>query len=272
MIANHNEAMLGQFEQYLAQIALSPKTVTNYLADLRVFTRWAETTQAPQFSVTGVTADQIRQYRNYLLEEQGRAPSTVNRHLQALRKCCAYMAQTNLAPGNAAEEISLITAEKRCAPGAIKGADIDALLAAANNSRTFIARRDAAILHLLVNAGLRVAEVVGLKTGDVFFDYPGVHLTIRDSRGRGTRDIPLLPGVCGALKEWLLIRPRATVLPHLFLSQEGTPISTRTVQRIVNRCAKTAGVSGVTAQLLRRTYAVRLLKETANLELVRQRL
>ncbi len=272
MIARHNEAILSQFEQYLNQIALSPKTITNYLADLRVFTRWAENEHNANFSLIAVTPDQIRAYRDYLLTEQKRAPSTVNRHLQALRKCCAYITQANLAPRNAAEDIALVTTEKTPPPRILSAQEMEAILAAAGNARSFIARRDAAIIHLLLHAGLRVAEVVDLQTGDVAFDYPGVHLAIRDSRGRGGRDIPLQEETCHALKEWLRVRPKTTRYPNLFLSQEGKPISSRTVQRVVSRCAKAAGLGGVTAQLLRRTYAFHLLQQTANLELVRQRL
>jgi len=272
MIAQHNEALLNQFEQYLTQIALSPKTITNYLADLRVFTRWAEGEHDANFSLIAVTPDQIRAYRDYLLEKQGRAPSTVNRHLQALRKCCAYIAQTNLAPRNAAEDIALVATEKMPPPRIISSREIEAILKAAGNARSFIARRDTAILHLLIHAGLRVAEVVDLQTGDVAFDYPGVHLDVRDSRGRGGRDVPLQEDTCRALKEWLTVRPKTTRYANLFLSQEGKPISSRTVQRVVSRCAKAAGLRGITAQLLRRTYAFHLLQQTANLELVRQRL
>ncbi|NIW96001.1 MAG: tyrosine-type recombinase/integrase, partial [Phycisphaerae bacterium] len=135
-----------------------------------------------------------------------------------------------------------------------------------------IAKRDVAILHLLLNTGLRVAEVIDLQMDDVVFDYPGVHLKVRDSRGLGTRDIPLLPEVCRSLKDYLFIRSKTATSPHVFLTQEGRPLSSRTVQRIVSRCAQKAKLSGITAQLLRRTYAVHLLQETGDLDLVTQRL
>ena len=271
MSAERNRAILNQFEAYLTQIALSPKTVTNYLADMRSFTRWAEKTYGNDFFLIAVTPEQIRAYRSYLAEEQKRAASTVNRHLQALRKCCAYLAQANLAPVNAAEEISLVSAEKKTAPSALPTQKVEAFLQAAVQTRSAIAKRDAAIVNLLVGAGLRVAETSNLQMDDVIFDYPGVHLAVRDSRGQGKRDIPLSREVYSALKEWLVIRPK-NASPYVFLSQEARPVSARTIQRIVSRCAKTAGLNGVTAQLLRRTYALRLLEQTGDLDLVQQRL
>jgi site-specific recombinase XerD len=44
------------------------------------------------------------------------------------------------------------------------------------------------------------------------------------------------------------------------------------VQRIISDCAKTAGLEGVSAQSLRRTFAVQLWEKTKDLKLVSQRL
>jgi len=272
MATHPNEAILSQFEQHLIQISLSPKTIASYLTDLGIFIRWATETRSENFSIVQVTPDHIRAYLSYLLDDLGRAPSTVNRHLQALRKCCAYIAAVNLAPSNATEEIGLIKIEKQDTPKILSQTEISHLLEAAKEARTPIARRDLVILCLLLKAGLRVAEVANLQVDDLIFDYPGVHLAVRDSRGQGQRDIPLVPELCRMLKEYLAIRVKTTTSVHLFLTQEGKPLSTRTVQRIVSRCAKQAQLQGVTAQLLRRTYALRLLQETGDLNLVTRRL
>ena len=272
MVNKFDETILARFEQYLTQISLSPKTIASYLTDLTVFIRWATETYADNFSLLEAQPDQIRAYLTYLLNDLGRAPSTANRHLQALRKCCAYIAEINLAPANVAEEISLVSLKNQLECETLSPQNIAALLEAAGDTRASIAKRDKAILRLLLNTGLRVAEVVDLRLDDVVFDYPGVHLIVRDSRGWGVREIPLAAEVCRSLKDYLLIRPKTAAAVHLFLTQEGKPLSSRTVQRIVSRCAGQAKLSGVTAQLLRRTYAVDLLQETGDLDLVTQRL
>jgi len=267
-----NDNILNQFEQYLSQIALSPKTITNYLADLRVFVRWAERTYDQNFSLQHVSPDQIRAYREEMIRLK-RASSTINRHLQALRKCCNYLAQTNLAPANAATEIPLVrvTTGKK-GKRILTAEQVSQLIKAAKNTRPSIAKRDVAIVHLLVNAGLRVTEVVDLRMDDVQFDFPGVHLSVRDARGYGIRDIPLPDEVCTVLKEWLVIRAKSAPYENVFLSQEGRPISARTVQRIVHRCATEMGHVRITPQTLRRTYAYNLYHQTDDVELVQHRL
>ena len=272
MALTANEGLLAQFERYLLQTSLSPKTIENYLADLGAFIRWASGTYSEDFLIVQVKTEQIRAYITHLLDDLGRAPSTVNRHLQALRKCCSFLVAFDLSPSNAADEIALVSVTAEQTPKTLTQTEIDLFLKAANGTRVAIAKRDAAILQLLVNTGLRVTELVNLKVDDVVFDHPGVHLRIQDSRNLDKRNIPLPGQVCRMLKEYLLVRPKTLSSEHVFLTQEGNPLSTRTVQRIVNRCSKQAGVSGVTAQLLRRTYAMHLLQETKDLVEVSQRL
>lgn len=272
MATQIDETILTQFERHLTQIALSPKTIASYLADIGLFMRWAGQSQPETFSVLQITPDQIRSYLGYLLHDLGRAPSTVNRHLQALKKYGAYIVATDLAPINPAEEIPQVQQDSLPAPRGLSAPQVDALLRATQQTRSAIAKRDLAILSLLVKAGLRVAEVVQLAADDVVFDYPGVHLTVLDSRGLDKREVPLTAEVCRHMKAYLLVRPATARSSHLFLSQEARAISTRTVQRVVSRCAKEADLPNVTAQLLRRTYALRLWQETSNLTLVSKRL
>jgi site-specific recombinase XerC len=107
---------------------------------------------------------------------------------------------------------------------------------------------------------------------DVRFDHPGIHLMVKDGRHGEARKVPLEGGLPYALSEYLRVRPNVEEEAHLFLSREGRPLSTRSVQRIVRARAQAAGLEGVSPQTLRRTYASRLLVTTGDLALVSQRL
>jgi integrase/recombinase XerD len=73
------------------------------------------------------------------------------------------------------------------------------------------------------------------------------------------------------LDDYLKVRPESRA-ENLFLSQEGRSLSPRTVQRIISDCAHGAGITGVTAQSIRRTFAARLFQKTEDLALVSKRL
>jgi site-specific recombinase XerC len=58
------------------------------------------------------------------------------------------------------------------------------------------------------------------------------------------------------------------MVAHLFLSQQGTPISARSVQRLIREHAAAAGLGEVSASTLRRTYARTVWKTTGDLSQV----
>lgn len=273
MRSNQDEAILTTFEETLSQSALSSSTIVNYLADLRAFLRWGRQKISPDFSLLHTSPDQVRLYRDYLAKELRRAPSTINRHLMSLRKFFVFALEIDKIGADPTSGVSLVQDNGQTTSRPLTDREIESLLAAARNgSRAGLVRRDVAILQLLLHTGLRVSEIINLKKDDLVFNHPGVHLQICDSQNENKiRYIPLPTKVYKAITDYLQIRPH-TATGNFFLSQEGRPISKRTVQRIITDCAKAAGIDGVSAQSMRRTFALQLLAETKDLALVSERL
>ena len=268
-----DEVILAKFEQALVQSALASSTVVNYLADLRAFLRWGKSEASGNFSLLKVTQGHIRLYRDYLVRQLNRTASTVNRHLMALRKFFTFARETGIVLEDPTRGVALVQDDGQVNSRPLSAGEAEQLLTAAQNgSRAGLVRRDIAILELLLATGLRVGEIVELHKDDVIFDHPGVHLRVSQGQERGQwRQLPLPARVCKALQDYLQVRPQ-TSIPFLFLSQEGRAISNRTVQRIIGDCARAAGLEGVSAQSLRRTFALHLFEQTRDLELVSRRL
>jgi len=274
MLTKHDEAILLRFEESLSQGAFSSSTIVNYLADLRAFLRWGREEIDADFSLSQVNTEHIRLYRDYLAQELNRAASTVNRHLMALRKFFAFAKELREISTNPTTTVTLVQANGQAGSRPLSSEEVERLLKAAQQgSRAGLVRRDVAILQLLLHTGLRVSEIANLQRDDLIFDNPGVHLQVCDASSEDKqRQLPLPGDVCKALNDYLRVRPQTTTTDHFFLSQEGRSISNRTVQRIITDCAKAAGLKGVSAQSLRRTFALQLLSETQNLALVSERL
>jgi site-specific recombinase XerD len=271
---NQDGLLLLRFEETLTLSALSPSTIVNYLADVRAFLRWGKAESGSQFSLDKVTQEHIRLYRYHLAQELNRAASTVNRHLMALKKFFAYAYQMGEIALDPTAGVSLVQDSGYAVSRHLDDQEINRLLEAAENgTRAGLIRRDMAIIQLLLHTGLRVSEIVSLRKDDLIFDNPGMRLQVRSGQEEAlARYLPLSNAVCKTLHNYLAVRPHSAKSDHLFLSQYGRQISSRTVQRIVSNCAKSAGVEGVSAQSLRRTYAVHLFAETNNLQLVSERL
>lgn len=76
--------MLADFETHLRTQGRSPHTIRSYLSDLRQFARWFRQTNGEDLLPERVTAIDVREYRQYMLNVQRLKASTINRRLAAL--------------------------------------------------------------------------------------------------------------------------------------------------------------------------------------------
>jgi site-specific recombinase XerD len=253
------QQILERFELYLDHHALSPATVRNYVADLRAFARWhAARKTHPQT----LTASDFRAYREHLCNETKHSPATVNRRLQSLRLFGRFLHEMGHAADNPSREIQLLPNGNghHPAPRTLTRAEIERLAESIRAGRPSLVQRDHAIVRLMAHAGLRVHEVAAVRFSDIVTTRRGMSVYIRE-RG-GERIVPLDPVAARALRDYLPTRPAIPRVDQLFLSQRGLPLSTRSVQRLVENYARVAGLKDVCAQTLRHTYAKNRLEET----------
>ena len=271
---DQDESILITFEETLIQSALSPSTILNYLADLRTFKRWGQCDVDGEFSLLAVNQEHIRLYRYHLAQELKRAASTVNRHMMALRKFFGFAVEVGIVSTDPMQGVALVQADASSVPQPLNDEDVDKLRAAVRQgSRISLIRRDVAIIELMLHTGLRVSEVVGLQTDDIIFDHPGVRLRVGHKQDEAkARYVPLSQTIYKILQDYVTVRPQLAQTDHLFLNQRGHPLSDRTVQRIISDCSKAAALEGVSAQTLRRTFAMQLFAESNDLVLVSEQL
>ena len=129
--------------------------------------------------------------------------------------------------------------------------------------------RDLAIIVTLLGTGVRVTELVGLDIGDLDFD----NGAMRVIRKGGNEDMVCFgEEVEEMLRNYLDERLEMTPEPGhenaLFISQNNTRITVRSVERLVKKYASTATAKRITPHKLRSTYGTALYQETGDLYLV----
>ncbi|HUK31920.1 MAG TPA: tyrosine recombinase XerC [Candidatus Acidoferrum sp.] len=142
------------------------------------------------------------------------------------------------------------------------------------NSREFL-RRDRAILEMLYSSGLRVSELTGLNLADI--DRAQQILRIR-GKGRKERIVPFGSKAFTALDAYLPIRAmimkKARVrsdFEAVFLSSFGRRIATRSVQRIVSKYVREAGIGwNLHPHSFRHAFATHLLADGADLRSIQE--
>lgn len=136
-------------------------------------------------------------------------------------------------------------------------------LVAATSSEDWIGARDRAVLLLLYGAGLRIAEALSLKAGDMPL---GETLTVT-GKGNKQRVVPIIPLVRAAVAEYCDRCPWP--LPSdgpLFRGAKGGPLSQGMVQKAMANARRALGLPDTaTPHALRHSFATHLLGAGADL-------
>jgi site-specific recombinase XerD len=138
-------------------------------------------------------------------------------------------------------------------PPVLTDDQVGRLLKTVESSKTFADRRDAAIIRLLLDTGMRRAECAGLQLEDVDFSQ---NVAIVMGKGRRPRACPFGRKTAQALDRYLRVRALHSdaECPALWLGRQGM-LSGDTIAAIVKRRAKAAGIDGAHPHLFRHFYA-----------------
>ena len=251
--------LLTRFEEHIVRVGLAPTTIANYLADVHNFATWFSESRLGGGSLAGASAEHVQRYCQ-ALRKQGRSASTINRRLQAVRKFYDFVELVGLTVRNPARDVERVTERPDTSPRVLTDDQVNRLLQTVCNQDS-LARRDRAILLLLLDTGIKVRELIDLRVDDLDLNVGSAYVWIGEDLHSGGRCLKLGPETCAALRTYLRIRSSAPGVDRLFVSRQGQSLSARTVQRLVSSYARAAGLDGVSAQTLRYTFAHDALEE-----------
>ena len=256
-------ALLGGFQNHLAKRDLAPTTIRVYLHDLSVFQNWLDEVYdaaPPPILQTGTA--ELAAFRQYLLKEKSQRPATVNRRIQSLRLFFRWLQETYDINDNPAEHLRYVRYARRPQPVALNRQEVIALLNAATNSSHGMARRNSALVQLVLQTGLRVGEVAALCYADIHLDTRSGWVRVQTGKGLKFRQVPLNVTARRTLRDYLETLGELSHDSPLFFSKRKTPLSVRAVQNLITTLARRAEISrvAVSAHTLRHTFAANYLK------------
>lgn len=128
--------------------------------------------------------------------------------------------------------------------------------------KDFDSRRDSAIILLLLDAGPRRAEIVGMGVGDLDFEYDVARVTGKGSRERA---IPFGKRTAVALDRYLRARSRHkhAHLDALWLGQRGA-LTKYGLRELLERRGAQAGIPDLHPHRFRHTFAHQWLRDGGN--------
>ena len=267
-----NPEYLNSFLDYSITILnKSPNTIKEYNYDLAMFLKFImvhfNLTSSKDFkdiNISNLSLDVIKKielndihaFLAYLTTTYHSKAATRARKVSSIRVFFNYLSQkANLIEKNPAQNLETPKIEKRM-PKYLTLDDSKKLLTVTSDEERN-KERDYAIITLFLNCGLRLSELVGININDISFD--DAKMTVI-GKGNKERTIYLNKACLQAINSYLEVRPKIGIKPSsikaLFLSERKERISKRTVQYVVDKDLRRAGLDT-------KKYSTHKLRHTA---------
>jgi tyrosine recombinase XerC len=258
---------ISEFLEYLRhERNASVHTIAGYQRDLTQFADYMGEKQIPLRKADNI---QIRGFMAHLHERKLKK-STLARKLAAVRSFYQFGVKKKWIAENPAKVVAIPKQEKRV-PSFLSEEEMASFLEVPTPGKP-LDLRDQAALELLYATGIRVSELVGINLEDVNF---GERLVRVRGKGKKERLVPFGRVADDRLSTYLKLRPR--LLGEnigeraLFLNYQGGRITSRSVERIVDKYIRLTAVKRkISPHSLRHSFASHLLSRGADLRVIQE--
>ncbi len=242
---------------------LSRNTLDAYRRDLSLFAQWLADTRGA--SLDSAAEAMVASY--IAVRSSGKASSS-NRRLSVFRRYYGWAIREHRCQADPTLKIASAKQPARL-PGTLSEAQVEALLGAPDLA-TPLGLRDRAMLELMYASGLRVSELVTLKSVAV-----GLNEGVVRVMGKGSKErlVPFGEEAQGWIERYLrearpeLLGPRAA--DALFITARGEGMTRQQFWHIIKRLALRADIRApLSPHTLRHAFATHLLNHGADLRVV----
>ena len=272
---DNNPNYLNDFLDYMITIQnKSPNTVKEYNYDLATFLKFIKMhfklTNEDNLenivynditidTISKVKLDDLHAFLAYLTSNFQSKAATRSRKVSSLRMFFNYLCLKNIITINPTQNLETPKLDRRL-PKYLSLEQSKKLLDVSYNEDNRNNERDHAITTLFLNCGMRLSELVGINIKDINFEECQMNVI---GKGNKERAIYLNKACIKAINEYLAVRPKEGIKKDsknsdkaLFLSERRQRISKRTVQEIIYKELRLAGIDTD-------KYSVHKLRHTA---------
>ena len=236
----------------------SPATIKTYLAALASFSRFLASHAMPRV-LRAIRREHVEAFI-VSLQDAGQRPATVSVAYRSLQPFFRWALGENEIESSPMERMRppIVPEEP---PAVLREAELKAIFDACSGP-SFEDRRDTAIVRLLLDTGMRRAELAGLKVDDVDLDQ---QVAIVMGKGRRPRACPFGSKTAQALDRYLRVR-----IAHPFAEREELWLAPRGaltdsgILQILRRRGAQAGIPKLHPHQFRHTYAHMWLSDGGN--------
>ena len=266
-LSEANSRLLDRFADGLwLNDGLARNTLESYRRDVAQFAAWLD--EARGKALLEAQAADLQRHLAWQVETKRAAARSTGRLVSSLKRFFQFAVREGLRKDDPAADLDSPKLP-RSLPRSLSEAQVESLLAAPEVS-TAQGVRDRAMLETLYASGLRVSELVGLKTVQVSLDMNVVRVLGKGAKERLT---PLGEEAAAWIDRYQReARPELLAgrkSDALFVTARGGPMTRQAFWALVKRHAAVAGIRGaISPHTLRHAFATHLINHGADLRVV----
>jgi integrase/recombinase XerD len=248
---------------------LAPNTVSAYQTDLAKLTAYAA---ERHLALLEIKVEHLTQFLQMLQVENHLAARSLSRIRVSIRRFYRFLQTEGLRSDNPAESLQSMRMW-RALPKYLTMEEVDHLLAAPDVG-TDKGLRDRAMIEVLYASGLRVSELVGLRTGDLNLEIGYLRCL---GKGGKERLIPIGQEAMRSVEDYYSGSRRRILKgkesPFLFLTRRGKPMSRIGFWKLIVKYGLQVNIGKrISPHMLRHSFATHLLGNGADLRSVQMML
>lgn len=260
------DAAIVQFHDYIAhERRMAAGTVGNYMADLHDFASFLQLQGGVELEEVGA-----REVREWQMEHLGRgeAAGTVKRRLSSLSSFFRYVRRQGMLEADVMAKVTPPRQPKRL-PVFFKEGELEHLYDEGIFPADFMGRRDALMLRMLYETGMRRSELVGLTEASV--DFSALTLKVLGKRNK-ERLIPIELELAHNISEYLTSkRQEVGEIEWLFVNRKGKQIVPGEVYRVVRKYMPAlSNADRISPHVFRHSFATHILNEGGNIQAIKE--
>ena len=264
LLQNSQEVIDRFIDALWIEDGLSANTLAAYRRDLAIYAQWLA--QSAQRSLNDSHEADLLAYG--VVRHAGSKATSTNRRLSVLKRYFRWALREQLMVAD--PTLKLLAAKQALrVPKTLSEAQVEALLGAPDVGAP-LGLRDRTMLELMYASGLRVSELVTLKTVHLSLDEGALRVT---GKGAKERLVPFGEEAHAWLRQYLA-EARGTILKRrssdaLFVTVRGGPMTRQMFWRLIKAHALKGGVNvPLSPHTLRHAFATHLLNHGADLRAV----
>jgi integrase/recombinase XerC len=257
--------MIDTFIKYLEyEKRYSPHTIKAYKKDLDQFRKFLDIT----FEIKDTVDVHHAQLRSWIVEllALGQSPKSVNRKVATLKSYYKFLVVREYTEANPASRLKPLKTDKAL-PVFVRESEMNLLLDQVVFTDDLAGSRDRVILELLYSTGIRLSELIGLKTSDVSFYQNTIKVLGKRNK---ERVIPINDFLVKLIKRYLIFRNNEANQLFLIITDNESQLYPMFVYRTVKKYLEIVTTqSKKSPHVLRHTFATHLLNKGADLNAVK---